>query len=114
MSQQIEAVYEQGVLRPLEPLVLSEHQRVRITLEEHSVIPGPPSGESIRERQDEMGWLASESGPYAGEWVALDGRRLISHGPKLADVSAAASAAGIAEPFFSRVSTEQDVPFGGW
>ncbi len=34
MARQLEAIYEDGVLRPLEPLVLPEHQRVHLTLEE--------------------------------------------------------------------------------
>jgi len=36
MSKQIEAIYENGVLRPLEPLSLDEHQRVTITITEGS------------------------------------------------------------------------------
>jgi predicted DNA-binding antitoxin AbrB/MazE fold protein len=32
MSNHVDAVYENGVLRPLEPLPLEEHQRVRITI----------------------------------------------------------------------------------
>ncbi len=32
MSKQIEAIYENGVLRPLEPLGLAEHQRVTVTI----------------------------------------------------------------------------------
>jgi len=32
MSKQIEAIYENGVLRPLEPLDLDEYQRVTITI----------------------------------------------------------------------------------
>jgi predicted DNA-binding antitoxin AbrB/MazE fold protein len=32
MIQQVEAVYENGVLRPLAPIALSESQRVRITI----------------------------------------------------------------------------------
>jgi predicted DNA-binding antitoxin AbrB/MazE fold protein len=36
MSKQIEAIYENGVLRPLEPLGLDEHQRVTITIVEDS------------------------------------------------------------------------------
>ena len=36
MSKQIEAIYEHGVLRPLEPLSLDEHQRVTITIAEDS------------------------------------------------------------------------------
>jgi len=34
MGIHLEAVYEQGVLRPLEPLALAEHQRVHVTVEE--------------------------------------------------------------------------------
>ena len=32
MIQQIDAVYENGVLRPTQPLRLSEHERVRVTV----------------------------------------------------------------------------------
>ena len=114
MARQLEAVYEQGILRPLEPLVLAEHQRVRLTIEEK---PAPLSWESARpvnERREELRWLATESGPYAGEWVALDGPRLVAHGEKLASVSAAAKAAGVTEPFFASVPRDKDMPFGGW
>ena len=34
MAIHFEAVYEQGVLRPLEPLILAEHQRVHVTVDE--------------------------------------------------------------------------------
>jgi predicted DNA-binding antitoxin AbrB/MazE fold protein len=32
MTRQVEAVYENGVLRPLEPLPLKEHQKVSLTV----------------------------------------------------------------------------------
>jgi predicted DNA-binding antitoxin AbrB/MazE fold protein len=32
MTNNVDAVYENGVLRPLEPLPLEEHQRVRVTV----------------------------------------------------------------------------------
>ena len=32
-KQQIEAIYENGVLRPLKPLALADQQRVRITID---------------------------------------------------------------------------------
>lgn len=114
MPRQLEAVYEHGVLRPLEPLLLPEHQRVRLTLEERPSRLSWESSEPIDERRDELRWLATEAGPYAGEWVVLDGPRLVAHGAKLAGVIAAAAAAGIGEPFFARVPRETDVPFGGW
>lgn len=113
MRRQLEAVYEHGVLRPLEPLSLPEHQRVRLTLDEPSRLSWV-SSEPVNERREELRWLTNEAGPYAGEWVALEGSRLVAHGTKLADVSSAASAAGVVEPFFARVPREKHVPFAGW
>lgn len=129
MARQFEAVYEQGVLRPLEPLILPEHQHVRLTLEEQlseakSANGGPArespktlswkSTEPVNERREEMQWLAQESSSYTGEWVAIQGPRLIAHGAKLADVSAAAKAAGVNDPFFASVPEDSDIPFAGW
>jgi predicted DNA-binding antitoxin AbrB/MazE fold protein len=114
MPRQPDAVYEDGVLRPLEPLILPEHQRVRLILDERPARLSWESPQPINERREELRWLAKESGPYAGEGVALDGPRLVAHGTKLAAVTAAATAAGIAEPFFATVSREKAVPFGGW
>ena len=91
MAIHLEAVYEQGVLRPLEPLALTEHQRVHLTVED---------------RKRPLSWESAA-------WVALDGNRLIAHGPKLAAVKAAAQAAGVSQPFFASVP-DSDLPFGGW
>jgi len=38
MPRNIEAIYEDGVLKPLLPLKLKDHAKVRITLEEESVV----------------------------------------------------------------------------
>ena len=35
MHKRLEAIYENGVLRPLEPVDLEEHQRVTVTIEEN-------------------------------------------------------------------------------
>ncbi len=35
MHKRLEVVYENGVLRPLEPVDLEEHQRVTVTIEEN-------------------------------------------------------------------------------
>ena len=107
MVRHLEAVYEGGVLRPLEPLALGEHQRVRLTVEE-------PETEAIHERQAELRCLAEESSAYAGEWVALEGSRVVAHGVRLAEVQESAAAEGVAEPFYARVPGGKQIPFGGW
>ncbi|MEO8661754.1 MAG: antitoxin AF2212-like protein [Bryobacteraceae bacterium] len=114
MPRQLEAVYEQGVLRPLEPLALPEHQRVRLTLEETFAPLSRQSSGTARERTEELRWLEEQSGPYAGKWVALDGPRLIAHGDELAMVRAAARAAGVERPLLTHVAQEGELPFGGW
>ncbi|MGH9783978.1 MAG: antitoxin family protein [Terriglobia bacterium] len=39
MAREVEAVYEKGMLRPLEPLPLAEHQHVKVTVSEISGDP---------------------------------------------------------------------------
>jgi predicted DNA-binding antitoxin AbrB/MazE fold protein len=36
MTRSLQAVYEHGVLRPLEPLALAEHQQFTVTLSDHA------------------------------------------------------------------------------
>jgi predicted DNA-binding antitoxin AbrB/MazE fold protein len=113
MARQLDAVCENGVLRPIEPLSLPEHQRVRLTIEDRTARLSWESTEPVNERRAELEWLAKESASYRGQWVALDGDRLVARGDKLATVSAAARAAGVEEPFFASVPND-DLPFGGW
>ena len=39
MTKQVEAVYENGLLRPLEPLPLEEHQHVTVVITETRPVP---------------------------------------------------------------------------
>ncbi len=114
MIRQVEAVYEHGVLRPLEPLALPENQLVRLTLQEQGSQNSSTSAGPINFRREEFEWLAKESAPYAGQWVALDGGRLVAHGAELASVSAAARAAGADRPLVTHLPPEGELPFGGW
>jgi predicted DNA-binding antitoxin AbrB/MazE fold protein len=115
MVRQLEAVYERGMLRPLEPLALAEHQRVRLTLEDHALPPTRNAvATAVKYRREEFQWLAKESGHYAGQWGALDGSRLVAHGNELPTVSAAARAAGVDRPLLTHLHPAGELPFGGW
>ena len=104
MAIHFKAVYEHGELRPLEPLALAEHQRVHVTVEDRNPPLSWESAPPLDHSSAELEWLANESRPYAGEWVALDGNRLVAHGPKLAAVKTAAEEAGSFAAVFCQCS----------
>src|SRR5262245_11690549 len=52
MSLTIEAIYENGVLKPVQPLPLAEHARVQITVK--------PATSRVRQTAGLMGWTGSE------------------------------------------------------
>jgi hypothetical protein len=86
------------------------------------VVYGAVRGEraNIRQREEaldhslELQWLNEHRGEYAGQWVALEGDRLITSGENGGEVFEAARAQGIARPFLARVEPENELPFGGW
>jgi hypothetical protein len=53
MSITIDATYEDGVLKPAQPLPLSEHEKVRVTVEQQTTpaqTAAPPGGPTLAER----------------------------------------------------------------
>jgi hypothetical protein len=61
-----------------------------------------------------MRWLAEHVRDYAGQWVALDGDRLIAHGPDARSVYAAANADGAYMPLVTQVEDPDAPPYIGF
>ena len=61
-----------------------------------------------------MRWLAEHAREYAGQWVALDGDRLIAHGPDARTVYAAANADGAYLPLVTQVEDPDAPPYIGF
>ena|SRR6266545_842629 len=59
-------------------------------------------------------WLADHAREYAGQWVALDGARLIAHGADHHKVFAAAKADGAYLPLIELVEDPDTPPFAGF
>lgn len=74
--------------------------------------------EAVREEMEKfhkaMKWIDENRAQYLGQWVALDGDRLISHGTDARQVHNEAKAAGIKVPFVERVIEEQEPFYAGW
>ena len=108
VSRQIEAVSEDGVLRPLEPLSLKDRQRVTLTIAER--VAHVPFNERVAERD----WLRHHESEYPGQWLALSGDQLVSHGPDARTLRDEARAKGVAHPLMVRIPLESELPSAGW
>jgi predicted DNA-binding antitoxin AbrB/MazE fold protein len=59
MTLTIEAIYENGVLKPVQPLPLQEHERVRVTVESAQVSASTTADEAeqiVRRSYGLLGW----------------------------------------------------------
>lgn len=65
-------------------------------------------------RQNEQKWLEKNREKFAGEWVALAGDKLLSHGTDGRKVYAEAKKKGVKVPFVVHLETNLEKPFGGW
>ena len=64
---------------------------------------------------EERQWLAEHSDEYAGQWVALKGDQLLSHGTDPQEVYRRGREMGIDAPVLKRIrEPHEELPFGGW
>jgi hypothetical protein len=64
--------------------------------------------------QSALRWLEENKAKYSGQWVALDGDRLLAAGINGKQVYAEAVAAGVAVPLLQQIKVDDDLLFGGW
>jgi Family of unknown function (DUF5678) len=69
-------------------------------------VPAQPIPDDTRERA----WVKAHKHEYAGQWVALDGDRLIAASPNRAEISAAVKADSAPLPLILRIPSPDDLP----
>src|SRR5262249_1376851 len=62
----------------------------------------------------ELRWLSEHRSEYAGQWVGLNGDKLIASGPQAADVYEAVRKSGVELPLVTQIEPEGELPFAGW
>ena len=68
----------------------------------------------ILDCSEETRWIAAHREEYAGQWVALKGSRLLSHGLDAKAVYQAARTLGVESPVVVQIESSDELPFGGW
>lgn len=68
----------------------------------------------MKDRARERDWLAQHRDEYGGEWVALDGDRLVAHSKKLKEVTEAVKQKGETDVFYARVVPRDELPWAGF
>jgi hypothetical protein len=114
----VEEVTVENILRQIEQLPPSEQLRLRALLNGEPLwakwprdkrLPDRPAIDDTRERA----WIAAHQHEYAGQWVALDGDRLIAASPNRMEISAAVKADGAKLPLIYRIpSPDEPLPIG--
>ena len=133
MLQTVEAeVSVDGSVRLLEPLAITKPSRAIVTLLESTngqvveasaksngqaarvfdkrvppIIPNADFSLSVQ-------WLTEHREEYAGQWVALDGDRLIAHGLDAKEVYAIADASGVRYPMVTQIEPANALPYAGF
>lgn len=103
------------ILESIEQLPATEQERIRRWLDEKETSNGEPSQADANRSAKSLRWLYENREEYAGQWVALDGDRLIASGSTAKEVYSKAKTEGVEIPFVELVTDRERVPFtGGW
>jgi len=97
------------ILEEAKKLPPEEQRRLRAAL--------GPNGDmqpAYRTHEQERAWINAHRVEYLGQWVALDGDRLLAYGNDAKKVYDEARGQGISAPYLERVSPKQEAFMGGW
>ncbi len=67
-----------------------------------------------KDRTPENEWVRQHCAGYEGQWVALDGNRLLAHGLNLKEVAEAAHKQGVMDALFVQIEATNALPWAGF
>jgi len=105
------------ILKSIKQLSPLDQERIRRWLDEKTSSNGERNTSQANSERSakSLRWLHENREKYAGQWVALDGDRLIASGTTAKEVYARAKAEGVETPFVELVTDQEQMPFtGGW
>lgn len=114
MSATLDKIKEEldRIKEEMRSLAPEERQEVREMFD--SLLFEPTFPAELPDCTSEQRWLAEHGHEYAGQWVALDGDKLLAHGESSHEVYDAVRDSGVQLPLVVRVDPTDRLPFGGW
>lgn len=121
MSLETQDVTAESIMTMIEQLPSTERARLTELIKEQETEPikakAPrdkrvPS-QRMPDRTKEMDWVEQHKHEYHGQWVALDGDRLVAASPNRMEISAAIKADGANLPLILRIPSPDDLPYIG-
>jgi hypothetical protein len=103
------------IIQSIEQLPADEQERLRRWLEDKSAHNGEAHNSQAHASRSakSLRWLDENREKFLGQWVALDGDRLIASGTTAQEVYSKAKAEGVAIPFVELVTERESAPFTG-
>ena len=108
-----EAITVESLLKQIEQLPRDEQLRLAQLIEEQLAALNQPPREPMKDRTRERQWIKEHKHEYAGQWVALDGDRLIAASPVQQEVWEAIKADHAQLPLVQRIPAPDDLPYIG-
>jgi len=105
------------IIKSIEKLPTREQERIRRWLKDRGATNKQVHGSHAHANRSvkSLRWLHENREKYSGQWIALDGDRLIANGSTAKEVYSKAKAEGVEIPFVELVTEEESGPFtGGW
>jgi hypothetical protein len=103
------------IIKSIEQLPAAEQEKIRRWLEDKGATNGERHDSQAHANRSakSLRWLHENREEYLGQWVALDGDRLIASGPTAKEVYSNAKAEGVEIPFVELVTEQEPGPFTG-
>lgn len=105
------------IIKSIAQLPAAKQERIRRWLEENRAINREEQGSQAHANRSgkSLRWLHENGEKYSGQWVALNGGRLMASGPTAKEVYSKAKAEGVEIPLVELVTDPEPVPStGGW
>lgn len=104
-----------SILQQIAALNVDEVAELRAQLESQAATgsnsASQPQLQSDPQDEAAFKWINEHGHEYPDQWLALDGDRLLAHGSDLAEVAAAARAAGVGFPLLHLVEPVREHPY---